>query len=331
MLALSITFVSPVGALTALAGVVALAVLVAGEQRLRRICAVVGLRPPSPEATLPVAVAVTLLVILVSLAAAQPVLARQETTRARLDAEAYFVFDISRSMAARTGLHGRSRLQRARRVAKRIRAGIPDVPAGVVSLSDRLLPHLFASPSVNAFNSTVDRGIGVDRPTARLPWGDHLGTMLGTVGDLGSSAYFSRDARRRIAVVLTDGETLSENLESLPSRLDQGHVRVFFVQIWGGDERVYLPGGLVNPNYLPDPTARQTLGLIASTVQSRVFLEGQAGEATKAVRAALGTGPKGTRGRDLQSLALAPFVLALAFVPLGFILYRRNLPAPSAS
>jgi hypothetical protein len=306
-------------------------VLVAGEQRLRRICLLVGLRPPPAESTLPVAAAVALVVLLVSLAAAQPVLARQETTRARLDAEVFFVFDISRSMGARSGAHGRSRLQRARSVAKRIRGGIPDVPAGVASLSDRLLPHLFPSPSVNAFNSTVDRGIGIDRPTARLPWGNSAGTLLASVGDLGTAGYFSRDARRRIAVVLTDGETLRENMEALPSRLNQGHVRAFFVQSWRADERVYLPGGLVNGAYLPDPTARETLDFVARSVRGRVFSEAQADEAIKAIRTAVGTGPKGTRGRDLQSFALAPYVLALAFLPLAFVLYRRNLPAPASS
>jgi hypothetical protein len=40
----------------------------------------------------------------------------------------------------------------------------------------------------------------------------------------------------------------------------------------------------------------------------------------------MGTGPTATRGRELQSMQLTPFFVALAFLPLLYILYRRNLP-----
>jgi hypothetical protein len=40
----------------------------------------------------------------------------------------------------------------------------------------------------------------------------------------------------------------------------------------------------------------------------------------------MSTGPMTTRGRELQSMQLTPFCVGLAFLPLLYILYRRNLP-----
>ena len=66
---------------------------------------------------------------------------------------------------------------------------------------------------------------------------------------------------------------------------------------------------------------------IANSLQTRVYSDRDAGAVTAALRRALGRGPHGTSGRELQSVALAPFFLALAFLPLLYLLYRRNLPA----
>jgi hypothetical protein len=326
MLSFSISFVSPAGFLIALAGAVALLVLLAGDQRLRRVCAVVGLRPPTFRTTVPLVVAVAALTALLALAAAQPVLATQQKTSGRADAEVYFVFDISRSMGARTGAHAPTRLDRARAVAKEIRAGLDGVPAGVASLTDRLLPHLFPSTSVNDFNAVVDRALGVDRPPARLAWGDTLGTRLAAVGELPNLGYFSEQAKRRAVVILTDGETLPDGLNSLPAQLTQSQLHPFLVRIWGPNERVYDARGIVNPNYRPDPDSTAVFDQLANSLQTRVYTERDAGPIAAAIRTDLGKGPTTTRGRELRSTTLTPWFVGLAFLPLLYILYRRNLP-----
>jgi hypothetical protein len=310
----------------ALAGVVALVVLLAGDQRLRRVCAVVGLRPPTFRTTVPLVVAVAALTVLLALAAAQPVLATQQTTSGRADAEVYFVFDISRSMGARSGPRSPTRLDRARAVAKEIRAGLPGVPAGVASLTDRLLPHLFPSTSVNDFNAVLDRALGVDRPPARLAWGDSLGTRLAAVAELPTLGYFSERARRRAIVVLTDGETLQEGLNSLPAQLTQNQLHPFFVRFWGPNERVYDARGTVNPNYRPDPDSTAFFDQLANSLRTRVYGERDAGRIASAIRKDLGKGPMTTRGRELRSTTITPYLVGLAFLPLLYILYRRNLP-----
>jgi hypothetical protein len=312
--------------LIALAGVVALVVLLAGDQRLRRVCALVGLRPPTFRTTVPLAVAVGALTACLALAAAQPVVATQQKTKGRADAEVYFVFDISRSMGARSGPHAPTRLDRARTVAKQIRAGLGGVPAGVASLTDRLLPHLFPSTSVNDFNAVVDRALGVDRPPARLAWGDSLGTRLSAVGDLPTLGYFSERARRRALVVITDGETLQEGLSSLPAQLTQNRLHPFLIRIWGPNERVYDPRGIVNPNYRPDPESTALFDQLATSLQTRVYGDHDAAHIAAAIRKDLGSGPMTTRGRELRSTTLTPWFVGLALLPLLYILYRRNLP-----
>lgn len=326
MLAFAVSFVSPAGAVIALAGAVALVVLLAGDQRLRRVCAVVGLRPPTFRTTVPLVVAVAALTVLLALAAAQPVLATQQKTSGRADAEVYFVFDISRSMGARTGPRAPTRLDRARAVAKEIRAGLGGIPAGVASLTDRLLPHLFPSTSVNDFNAVVDRALGVDRPPARLAWGDTLGTRLAAVGELPDLGYFSARARRRALVVLTDGETLEEGLSSLPARMTQTGLHPFLVRFWSPNERVYDARGTVNPNYRPDPDSTAVFDQLANSLRTRVYGEHDAGRIAAAIRKDLGTGSMTTRGRELRSTTLTPWLVGLAFLPLLYILYRRNIP-----
>ena len=182
--AMSISLVTPLGALVALGGLVPLAVLVVGRQRLQALCALLGLRPPSERTTVPTHVAVVALVALLGLAAAQPVAARRTTTNGRADAEAFFVFDVSRSMGARMP-GSPSRLDRAKGDAKRLRAALPGLPVGIASLTDRLLPHLFPSVSLNTFNATLDGSLGIDRPTSSFPYGNINATKLGTLGACG--------------------------------------------------------------------------------------------------------------------------------------------------
>jgi hypothetical protein len=326
MLGFAISFISPAGALIALAGAVALVMLLAGDQRLRRVCAAVGLPPPTFRTTVPLVVAIVALTAFLSLAAAQPVLATQQKTSGRADVQIYFVFDISRSMGARTGARAPTRLDRARAVAKEVRAGLDGIPAGIASLTDRLLPHLFPSTSVNDFNAVVDRALGVDRPPARLAWGDTLGTRLSAISELPNVGYFSERARRRAIVVLTDGETLQEGLSSLPAALAQSRLHPFLVRIWGPNERVYDARGTVNPNYRPDPDSTAVFDQLANSLQTRVYGEHDASRIAAGIRKDLGTGPMTTRGRELRSTTLTPWFVGLAFLPLLYILYRRNLP-----
>jgi len=321
----SITFVTPLGALIALVGLIPLAVLVVEESRLAALCEKLGLRPPTWRPSLEVGVAFIALVAVLALALAQPVVASHTTTQGRADAEAFFVFDVSRSMSARTA-GSPTRFDQARRDAKDLRSRLGNLPVGIASLTDRVLPHLFPSVSVNAFNATLDESLAIDRPTMSLAYGDSTGTKIGALADIVTGNYFEPSAKKRVAVVFTDGETLTEHLSSLPALFKDGDVRVFFFRYWRADQRVYDAAGQINPAYTPDPSSTPLLDGLAQSMSTRVFQPGQVGQAAAAVRAVIGTGPTKPRGRELNSFLLAPYVLLFAVVPLGFLLFRRNFP-----
>jgi len=197
---MSVSFATPLAAtLVVLVGLVPLGVLLSERRRLHRLCGQLGLRPPQGRQATSVVIALTLLVALLALAAAQPVVATTTTERGRADAEAFFVLDTSRSMAAADAAGSPTRLDRARADAKELRARLPGLAVGVASLTDRVLPHLFPTMSMNDFNATLDESLAIDRPTSSLAYGDAVGTKLGALSDLVAANYFSPGAKRRAA------------------------------------------------------------------------------------------------------------------------------------
>ena len=302
-----------------------LGALLFAEQSLGALCEHLGIQPPGRRAAVVMGTAFVLLAIFVGLAAAQPVVSSRQGIKGRVDAETFFIFDVSRSMSARSGPTDPTRLARAREAAKQLRNELGDVPVGVASFTDRLLPHLFPTVSANTLLATMDRAIGVDRPPAGLPWGDNLGTKLGSIGDIATAGYFSPESRHRAAVVFTDGETLPDDISTLSKRLQQGNVRLYFVRLWGADERVY-ERGLVNTAYVPDPTSESQLDGLAGQLGTRVIEPDELDAAATDIRKVMGTGPSGVRGYELRSLQLSPYVFALSLLPLLFLLWQRNLP-----
>jgi hypothetical protein len=200
---------------------------------------------------------------------------------------------------------------------------MPDVKVGVASVTDRVLPHLFPSLSPHAFSATVDRSVGIERPPpdrrARV-----RATALGSLPDVTRLNFFSRGVPRRVAVVFTDGETIPVGLGTLRARfLSDPPTSLVFVHVWGSDERIYTARGLAE-RYRADPSSAETLAQIASAADGSVFTESQPGPTLAAIRRLVGTGPAVEQGRELTAKALTPFVVGATFVPLLFLLRRRN-------
>jgi hypothetical protein len=321
-----LSFVTPAGALVALAGVVALAAIVAGERRLQRLQDLLGLGRGSVRSSVAVAVALAAITLLLTLAAAQPVVASTTSKQGRADVDVFFVFDVSRSMGARASASAPTRLERARRDAEALRGLLPEIAIGVASLNDRLLPHLFPTLSATALAATVERALGINQPRAALFYGTGgLGTKLGSLGQIATQGYFGR-APKRLVVVFTDGETLREGLSTLPARLQQERIRAFFVRYWSRHDRIFLPGGEVDAAYAPDVGSGALLDGVARAVGSRVFAGGDVPAIRRALREEIGHGPRATRERDLGSTQLAPYLVALAFPFLFFVLLQRHAP-----
>ena len=319
---MSVSFLTPWAALVGLLGGLGVLALLRGRRRSATVAASLGLPPAGRRATVVDLLLLALVAVLVALAAAQPVVARSETTKGRDGAEVLVVLDVTRSMLARRAPTEPTRLDRARAVAKRLRNAIPETRVGVASLTDRVLPHLFPTLGANAFAAVVDRAIGIERPPPDRR--ARRATAFAALGDLGRVAFFRPDSQRRIAVVVSDGETIPVDLETLADRLRDGHVSMIFVQVWRRDEAIFDDNGNRDPAYRPDPTSSRSLRLVAGAVGAPVINEGDVKGLVEAVRARLGGGKLVPQGRQLVSEELAPQTLLAAFVPLALLLYRRN-------
>jgi hypothetical protein len=325
---MDVSFLTPQGAALVLAVVAPFAALIWVERRAQRIRASLGLPEPPLHAGLPGAILICTFVGLLSLAAAQPVLATKRTQAVRTDAEAFFVFDISRSMLAASGPDEPTRLERAKRIGKDLRRRLSDVPVGIASLTDRVLPHLFPTSDQATFAATVDRSVDVEHPP---PSGfDIRATTLGALATVTTTGFFSRPAQRRLLVVFTDGETRPVVPPRFAAALRRPPgIKLLFVQLWGANERIYATG-LPDPGYLPDPTSTRTIEALASASGGRVFSEHELDGAASAARSFVGGPGTSTAVAERGRRALAPWIVGLAFVPLSLLLWRRNGPLRSS-
>jgi hypothetical protein len=321
---MDVSFISPLAGLVGLGALAAVAVLAAAEARGRRVCAALGLVPRGRAAGAAEVAALALVGVLLGAAAMQPVGARVAPREGRTDAEAVFVFDISRSMLARAARDEPTRFARAIAAAKELRATMPEVPVGVSSVTDRVLPHLFPTTSANVFTATLDRSLGIERPPPDRSGRGRV-TSLGALAALATNNFYGADATRRLAVVFTDGESLPADLGTLRARMFGGRVRTLFVRLWDRNERVYAAGGAVERGYRPDPGSAEQLEELAAAVDGAAFEERELADAAERASRLLGDGPTGAHGRELQSVELAAPVAATAFLPLLLLLWRRNL------
>jgi hypothetical protein len=321
----SLVFLTPRGALLALAAAVPLAALAVAARRERRARAVLGLPMERPRWT--PAVAVVGVAGLLGVAAAQPALRSMSTVETRTDAQVLFVIDNSRSMLASRAPGSRQRIARARDLAIRLRDDLPDIPAGVATLSDNVLPDLFPVPNRGVFDQTVREAARVGNPPPSTS--AVQATSLGALGALGTQSFFPPTVKRRVAIVLTDGESRPFDLGQVARQLGSGPgVTPIFVHVWGGDERVFGPGGQPETAYHPDPSSAASLASIAQATGGKVFGENQLGDAASAVRAALGRGPTRPEGLAASTTALGPYFALAALLPLAFLFANGGLALP---
>ena len=323
MLAFSVNFLTPAAAAVGLVALVGIVVVLAAENRSRRVARALGLVPRGPLAGVGAVLAIAASGILIGVAAAQPVVSSVGVREGRTDVEAIFVFDISRSMLARQSRGGPTRFERAVEAAKELRARIPTVPVGVSSVTDRLLPHLFPTTSANVFTSTLDRAMGVERPPPDRAGRGRV-TALGALQGLVTGNFYGPRAQRRIAVVFSDAETVPVDTPTLRGRL-YGRVEVVFVRLWSASERVYLPDGQIERQYRPDLDSGDYLAGVAEAIEADVFDESQLDRVAGRVQALAGDGPTGPEGEELESRPLAAYVAGAAFLPILLLLARRNL------
>jgi len=316
------TFLSPLGALVALAVVLPLGAYALLELRSRRVSERIGLTLPPLRGRFGIPVALAVLAAFLGIAAAQPVISGSRSHTGRSDAQVYVLFDVSRSMLARSGAGAPDRLQRAKQLAVKLRHGVADVPFGVASLTDRVLPHLFPTLDPTVFESVLRDAVGIQRPP---PSGtEDLATDYSTLGDVGTNNFFGATAGKRLLVIFSDGESKYFDDALLKKDFEKGNVHVFFVHLWRPDEKIYLSRKNVDPGYRPDPQSNQAVQRVAAAGGGAVLGE-DPGALISQTKGFLGTGPQTTVREQRTRVSLGPYVALMALLPLGFVLLRRNV------
>lgn len=320
---MGLSFLTPVAALFGLLAALPLAAFVGRRRRSRQVRAALGLAGAGASRSwLVLALALAAVPVLVGVAAAQPVITSTRTVPQRSDAEVFVVVDTSRSMLASPGSGEPTRFRRTQEEVIALQEELKEVPLGIASFTDRVLPHLFPTVDQRVFQETTLEALGIERPPPSTSFGTNV-TALDALGVVPTLAFFTPKVEKRALVVFTDGE--SQPVSTLGTDFAQEpDVDVVFVRMGGGSERIW-ESGVSEAGYTPDPGATETLAAAAAAVDGTVLEEGQISEVAAAVRAALGTGPTTPRRIEGNRQALMPYVALLAIFPLGFVLYRRNL------
>ena len=311
---MQVVWLTPEAALLGAAAAVPLAAWFLGERRVRRTRVALGLRPPR-RGTVWAPLLIALALALVAVAAAQPVLASSGGRPSTRTGQLFVVLDTSRSMLA-----GRpTRYARAVAVAERVRDELRGTPVGLASMTDRVLPHIFPSIDRDDYLATLHESLGIERPPpARIR---SRASGFDALAALGTARFFTNTEGARVALVLTDGESRAFGAGGVARALARAHVAVVLVRFWRGGERI--AGDSI---YRADPASEVDVQVLANSLRARVFDEGDAGGAVRAVSRALG-GDERRRPPKASATArpLAPYATLGALLPLGLLLWRRNV------
>ena len=322
------TFLTPLAALAALAVLLPLGAAVHGRTRVTAVARRLGLDPPRRWSLGPRTAAVAAAVALLGLASAQPALTDEALVRERTDVAALFVLDTSRSMAASLTPTSPTRLARAITAAVRLRAAIPEVPAGVATFTDRVLPDLLPVADVAGFDAVVRRAVTIENPPPSTQ--AVRATGYAALNDIATGNYFEPSVRRRVIVLLTDGESNPFDPGALANLLGVHHgYRFLAIRSWSRSESVFDADGRPEPGYHPDPTGRVLLAELAGALGGRSFEESETQAAASYLREIVGRGLTGRARRVLGQRALAPYVAGLALALLLVVTLPPALVRPT--
>jgi hypothetical protein len=317
-----VTLLTPVAALVTLAAVPALVAALRADRRARAVRERLFLSEPGGRSLATTLGAIAAIGALVGLAAAQPVFERSRSHDVRADAQVLIVFDTSRSMAASGSPGSPTRIERARTFAHSLRAQLNDVPMGLTSLTDRVLPYLLPSGNAEVVDATIDKSVAVENPPPLRELATRA-TQFGALARVPTTNFFSRSATKRLLVVLSDGESQPFSIAGLATALRASDESLpVFVHFWRPNEQVYTKG-TAEPEYDADPQSGATMANLAVATRGLAADEAQLDRVVRTAKAFLGSGRTVAGGSERSSFALAPFSLLVALAPLAVLLRRR--------
>jgi hypothetical protein len=248
---------------------------------------------------------------------------RQQLVSERADAQAFFVFDTSLSMQASTAPGQPTRLARAKRLALRLRARLPDLPVGIATMTDRTLPNLMPTTDAALFARTLRQSVAIDSPPPSQAYRGRA-TTLAALAPLADSHFFSTGVVHRLLVVFTDGE--SQPISPVLKISLERSIEPIFVHVWSPHDLIYdrADGRKPDPGYAPDPTSADALAQVATLTGGSSYSEAQVSQIVRATREAVGFAKTRKHVSSYARIALAPWFVLGGILPLGFLLYRRN-------
>jgi hypothetical protein len=317
---MSIHFATPLAALAALIGIVPIAVaLVRGRQagRLRRV---LGLADPPAAARLARPLALGCAFALLGLAATQPSLVRQSERLVRTDAQMLVVLDNSRSMLASRHPDTPPRYRRAAVFAGEIHAAIPELPAGVASLNNRLLPYVFPTVDDQAYAAVVRHAYGIQKPPPAID-SDPVATAFATLTEVTTQRFFSGSARRRVLLVLSDAETRPFDAKRTLSDLRRSRTTPVLVRFWQPDERIFRPGRAPENYHSTQPDELDKL----RSAGWPAYPEGELAAVVHRIRETIGSGPEASVGYRRRETTIAPAIVVAALAPLLLVVVPARM------
>ncbi len=326
MVGASLSFLTPTAAAVGLAAVLPVAAALLGRARAESVRRELHLpAPPRRSGALRIGVLAAAIALL-GLAAAQPVLTSESGRRVRRDVQALFVIDTSRSMAASSAPSAPTRLDRATEAAARLRAAVPQVAAGVATLTDRVLPDLLPVADEAGFDAVVSRAVAIESPPPAAT--SVRATSFAALAAIPSGGYFVPGSKNRVVVLLTDGESVATDTAALARAFAaRPGYKLVTVRFWRPGEAIFSDGRR-EAAYRPDPTGKASLSALAEATGGRTFEEGELAGARTALQTAVGSGPTvTTAGTARARTPLAPYLTALSLLLLAGLAARPALVA----
>jgi len=314
MLVAQIVWLTPAAALVGLGALAPLAAWLLGERRVRRARATLRLQA-GRRGTWWAPPALAAAVGLVAVAAAQPTIASSGGRSSERTGQVFVVIDSSTSMRA-----GRpTRFARATAAAVRVRDDLVGTPVGLASVTDRVLPHIFPTVDRDDYLATLHQAMGIDKPPPSKA--RRQASSFDALAALGSARFFTNKRGPRVAVLLTDGESRPFDPDAVARALSRASVKLVIVRFWNAAERI-----AGDPVYRADTASAIQAQAVATRMHSGTFDEQHLGDAVRAVRRALGSERRKLPPRAAStSRPLAPFAMLGALLPLGLLVWRRNL------